>query len=193
MNKMYPGRADYSGPTTGVFGLLHHHILSENSHDVRERVDYVRLRKPKNEIPTRLHNMIYLGECKAAMLYAEYNDEYKAKYAMLYDEYSAKYNSLGADYSATRELLDADYEAKGAPLYTGYKAKCDGLHADYEAKRYSLDADCRAARELVDADYKAKISLLEMEIVEYIWQHIPDCAWNGRELLMPEYPRLYLD
>ena len=188
MNKMYPGRANYSGPTTGVFGMLHHDILSESSHDVRERVEYVRSRKPKNEIPTRLHNMIYLGECKAALRYAEYNAKRELLYAMLYDEYNAKYSSLYANYKAKRELLDAHYEAKYAPLAADYEAKRELLDAGYKAKRELLNAGCRAARKVVAADYKAKIGLLETEIVEYIRQYIPDCAWNGGELLMPGYP-----
>lgn len=105
-NILFPGRPDYTGPTTGSFGLLHHAILCEHSHDVMERVDYVKREKPKNEIAIRLHNMIYLGGCDAA-------------------------------------------------------AKCDPLDAEYRAKRTTLDA----------------------EILAYIKQHIPDCAWNGKELV----------
>ena len=98
VNVLFPGRPDYTGPTTGIFGLLHHEELAESSHDVMERVAYVKANKPANEVAIRLHNMIYLGDCPAAH--------------------------------------------RRAPLYA--------------------------------------------EIVAYIKTHIPDCAWNGKELVFPD-------
>ena len=115
MNELFPGRPDYVGPTKGYFAFLHHEKLFEKSHDVMERVVFVKQEKPDHEIPIRLHNMIYLPFMTGA--------------------------------------LDADYQAKRAPLY-----------ADYQAKRAALYAD----------------------ILAFIKQHIPDCAWNGRELVFPE-------
>lgn len=74
-NALFPGRPGYTGPTSGDFGLLHHDVLAESSHDVIERVTYVRREKPANEVAIRLHNMIFLGGCPAAAeraaLYAE--------------------------------------------------------------------------------------------------------------------------
>jgi len=125
-NKLFPGRPNYTGPTKGYFALLHHDQLFEHSHDVMERVAYVKREKDRNEIPTRLHNMIYLPF-----------------------------------------MTDA--------LYADYKAKRDALYADYEAKRDALDAD-----------YKAKRAPLDADILAFIRTHIPDCAWNGRELVFPE-------
>ncbi len=61
MNILFPGRPDYTGPTVGHFGLLHHDKLYEHSHDVAERIKYVKAHKPLREIGIRLHNMIYLG------------------------------------------------------------------------------------------------------------------------------------
>ena len=89
-NTLFPGRYNYTGPTKGWFGFLHHEQLCEKSHDVNERIAYVKHKKPKNEVAIRLHNMIYLGGCEAM-----------AKRAPLY-----------ADYEAKRAPLDADYEAK---------------------------------------------------------------------------------
>ena len=100
-NALFPGRYNYTGPTKGWFGLLHHEQLLEESHDVNERIDYVKGNKPTNEIATRLHNMIYLGSCAAI----------------------AKCALLDADYEAKRAPLDADYEAKHAALYVDYEAK----------------------------------------------------------------------
>ena len=91
MNELFPGRPDYVGPTKGYFAFLHHEQLFEKSHDVMERVAYVKRDKPDHEIPTR-------------------------------------------------------------------------LHADYEAKRDTLFAD----------------------ILAFIRQHIPDCAWNGSRLVFPK-------
>src|SRR5208337_3643632 len=127
-NTLFPGRPDYTGPTCGIFGFLHHKILCESSHDVMERIRYVESDKPDREIAVRLHNMIYLGGCEAA---------------------------------AKRAPLDADYEVKHARPYTDYRAKRVALDADYEAKCAPLDAD----------------------ILTYIKTHIPDCAWDGRELV----------
>jgi hypothetical protein len=148
-NTLFPGRADYAGPTTGWFGLLHHDVLCEESRDVMERVAYVQCKKPKHEVAVRLHNMIYLGE------------------------YSAK----------RAPLNDADYWAKRAPLDADYRAKRDTLDADYWAERAPLDADYRAKRDTLYADYRAKRAPLDADILAYIKTNIPDCAWNGTELV----------
>ena len=126
MNELFPGRPDYVGPTKGYFAFLHHGQLFEKSHDVMERVAYVKREKPKNEIPTRLHSMIYL------------------------------------------------------PFMT------DALYADYEAKLAPLDADYQAKRATPYADYQAKLAPLYADILAFVHQHIPDCAWNGHELVFPE-------
>jgi hypothetical protein len=62
-NTLFPGRPDYTGPTVGIFGLLHHDTLCEYSHDVNERITYVKNSKLLEEIPIRLYSMIYLGDC----------------------------------------------------------------------------------------------------------------------------------
>ena len=88
-NTLFPGRPDYIGPTSGTFGLLHHEVLCESSHDVMERVDYIKKHKPKNEVAVRLHNLIYLGGCEAAT-------DYRTKCAPLYADYEAKCAPLDA-------------------------------------------------------------------------------------------------
>ena len=148
-NVLFPGREAYEGPTNGIFGLLHHEQLWESSHDVMERVEYVKESKPAHEVSIRLHNMIYLGGCEAAI----------------------KCDALYADYKAKRGTLYADYKAKLDTLYVDHEAKLDTLYADYEAKRDALSAD-----------YKAKRDVLEAEIRDYIFAHIPDCAWDGKTL-----------
>ena len=93
-NTLFPGRYNYTGPIKGWFGFLHHEQLCEKSHDVNERIDYVKLHKPDNEVAIRLHNMIYLGGCKAM----------------------AKRDALDADHRDKCAVLCADYEAKLAVL-----------------------------------------------------------------------------
>ena len=134
-NTLFPGRFNYTGPTKGWFGFLHHKQLCEESHDVNERIDYVKCAKPKNEVAIRLHNMIYLGGCEAM----------------------AKRVTLDADYQAKRVTLDADYKAKCAPLDADYVAKCAPLDADYGAKRTTLYVDYKAKRTTLDAEILAYI------------------------------------
>lgn len=65
-NTLFPGRPNYVGPNKGIFGLLHHNILVERSFDVMNRVHWVERYKLDCEVPIRLRDMIYLGDCPAA-------------------------------------------------------------------------------------------------------------------------------
>ena len=176
MNVLFPGRPNYTGPTSGWFGLLHHSELFETSRDVAERVAYTKGNKPKAKIALRLHNMVYLGAIastcdKCAPLYADY----RAKRDALYADYRAKRDALYADYNAKCDALTADYRAKRDALYADYNAKCDALTADYAAKRAPLYAD-----------YWAKVDALDAEVLAYIKSIMPDCAWNGKKLTRTE-------
>ena len=162
-NTLFPGRYNYTGPTKGWFGFLHHEQLCEESHDVNERIDYVKREKPKNEVAIRLHNMIYLGGCEATTKRAPLAADYGAKLAPLYADYEAKRVALDAAYKAKRNALYADYKAKLAPLDAAYTSSRDALYAAYTFKRVALDA----------------------EILAYIKSNIPDCAWNGKNLVFP--------
>lgn len=197
INTMFPGRPDYTGPTMGVFGLLHHDSLFERSHNVMERVNYVRIYKPVNERAIRLYNMIYLGSCCAAEKHDRIKADYRAKCNPLAADYRAKNDRIKADYRARHEILYADYRAKreilnvdyGAEWYlldADYWAKHEILNVDADAEYYLLDADYSAKRKLLDDGYTANRDLLDDAILKYIKQHIPDCAWNGDELTFPE-------
>ncbi len=61
-NLLYPGRPNYEGPIQGFFGLLHHSVIAEWSHNVMERVEYVKRYKAENEVEIRLWHMCYLSE-----------------------------------------------------------------------------------------------------------------------------------
>ena len=121
-NTLFPGRPNYTGPTKGWFGFLHHEQLCEQSHDVNKRIRYVKREKPKNEVAIRLHNMIYLGGCEA----------------------TTKFDTLYADYKMAKLALYATYRAKRDALYTTYEAKHDALYAAYTVKRDALDAEILA-------------------------------------------------
>ena len=96
-NTLFPGRPNYTGPTKGWFGFLHHEQLCEQSHDVNKRIHYVKREKPKNEVAIRLHNMIYLGGCEAT-----------TKRDALYADYKIKHDALYAAYTVKRDALDAE-------------------------------------------------------------------------------------
>lgn len=78
-NKLFPGRPDYTGPTEGYFAFLHHDVLFEKSHNVAERVAYVKAEKPERKRKIRLHNMLYLPFMTSPLL-----ADYEAKRALLW-------------------------------------------------------------------------------------------------------------
>jgi hypothetical protein len=137
-NILFPGRRDYTGPLMGWFGLLHHSDLYEMSRDVMERVEYVMMNKPSNEIAIRLHNMIYLGGCHAM---------------------------------ARLETLNNELKAKCETILT--------LSSHNELDELDIDLERRMARN----EYWVKRDALQPVILAYIREHIPDCAWNGQELV----------
>ena len=105
-NMFFPGRQDYVGPITGIFGLLHHNQLIESSNNVMERVAYVKREKPPNEIAVRLHNMICLNGCAAATKRAPLDADYEAKRATLDAEIIAYIRIHIPDYAWDGEQLN---------------------------------------------------------------------------------------
>ncbi len=107
-NTLFPGRDNYVGPTDGWFGFLHHRELCEESHDVNERVAYVKENKPTNEVAIRLHHMIYLGDCEAIAARTALYYDYVAKRKKLLDGKAlfVEYSTLVADYGANRTTQD---------------------------------------------------------------------------------------
>ena len=116
-NQLFPGRPNYTGPNSGVFGLLHHDQLIESSHDVTERIAYVKCAKSKNEIAIRLYNMIYLGLCSEARLCGPLDKNYIVESYLLTSEYFTKQFHSDAEYIAKCTLLERNYQTKRAWLY----------------------------------------------------------------------------
>ena len=122
-NVLFPGRPNYTGPTSGWFGLLHHSELFETSHNVQERIAYVKANKPDREVSLRLHNMVYLGAIASTC---------------------DKRDALNTDNLAKCDALYADYLAKRDALYARWQAKRDVRYAHWQAKRAPLDAEVLA-------------------------------------------------
>jgi len=113
-NKLFPGRANYSGPMAGYFHAVHHAVLFEKSHDIAERIAYIKTAKSKSEVQTRLRNLLFLPFMT---------------------------DTLYADYKAKRAPLDADYEAKRASLYAEILAfvRLHNSDSAWNAQRGELD------------------------------------------------------
>ena len=80
MNKLYPGKPDYTGPTKGMFTLLHHEgPLLEWSDDVMQRLKYINEQKPEHERAIRLRHIVFFPENlwgeKLRKAYAEWQKE----------------------------------------------------------------------------------------------------------------------
>ena len=80
MNTLYPGKPDYTGPTKGLFTLLHHEgPLLEWSDDVMKRVKYINEQKPEHERAIRLRHIVFFPENlwgeKLRKAYAEWQKE----------------------------------------------------------------------------------------------------------------------
>ena len=141
-NTLFPGRPNYTGPTKGWFGFLHHEQLCEQSHDVNKRIHYVKREKPKNEVAIRLHNMIYLGGCEATTKFDTLYADYKIKRVMMDGAYMAKLDALYATYTANYDALYATCAAKHDALYAAYTVKRDALDAEILAYIKSNIPDC---------------------------------------------------
>lgn len=183
MNTMFPGRNNYTGPTAGMFGLLHHKILCEDSHDVMERVRYVRHEKEAHEIDTRLHNMIFLGFCPAAAPMGVLQAEAKAKHNQAWKTYRIAQEDVHKAFADQREafyahrphnLLDEDQQLKIEMTHFEQNRAAAQVSIDYTAVSKAL----REEHEMATAPYVAVIEA-------YIREHIPDTAWNGKTLVFP--------
>ena len=116
MNTLYPGKPDYTGPTSGYFTLLHHEgPLIEWSDNVMERIMYINNYKPASEREIRKAHIIYLDPSIID------GSNYEAKCATLYAHYEAKRTTLYADYEAKRATLYAAIVDYIKPLITDFR------------------------------------------------------------------------
>lgn len=196
LNTLYPGRPDYTGPNTGLFGLLHHDRLYEWSENVAERVAYVRANKPASEQEFRLHCMVYLDPtgqewAESARLRAESTHPW-AESTRLWVE-SARLRVEGARLRDESTRLRAESHrllaesarpwAESSRLWTESTRLWDEstrLLAE-SARLWDESTRLRAegARLLV-----AAAPAIEARIHELV----PDLPWNGTTLLFPSNP-----
>ena len=167
-NTMRPGLPGYTGPVTGTFALLHHGVLFEWSHDVTERVTYVRRVKRTIEVPIRLRHMLYLGGCRERGMVA-------------YGKAGAAYDKAREAYGKARAANDKAWESLRWAVHD---------KASHDKAREAVDRAWEAygkAREAVDregAAYdKAWEAVDQAAVLAYIRKHVPDCRWDGKELL----------
>jgi len=161
MNTKFPGRPDYTGPISGLFGLLHHDTLFEESNNVMRRVKYVRRTKPKTEVSIRLWNMIYLdpGEVPAIAKIAQARAEYERTITAVWAEYARIIAPVQAERISATELV-------------GYKRIVTPARAEYARISITALEDCKRVKATARAD-----------ILAYIRTQIPDCAWDGKGLV----------
>src|SRR3990167_7116491 len=133
VNKLFPGRENYVGPTIGMFAFLHHEKLFEESHNVMERVAYVKRDKPKREVWIRLHNMMYLDPalCPAINVTAQAEAEYERVTAQAEAEYQRVTAQAEAEYQRVTAQAYAEYERVRAPAYAEYERVTAQAYAEY--------------------------------------------------------------
>ena len=153
----FPALPDYDGPTSGLFGLVHHDKLFEYSRDILERVEFYNTGgKPEHELETRRRCLVYLDPTGQpwAVARAKCGADW-AKYVAVRADYGADW----ANYVSVRDKYDADW-------------------AKYVAARDKYDADW--------AEYEAATAEYASQIEAQIRALVPDLPWNGKELVFPK-------
>ena len=164
-NTLFPGRDNYTGPDSGALGLCHHNYLFEPSHSFAERVEAIRNTKPKNEIATRLHNLIYLDFAMIPGISQEAG-------ARL-EEAAARWQEADARWQeAAARLEEAD-------------ARLEEAAARWQEAAARWREPTARWREAA-ARWREAVAPLEGAVLAYIRAQIPDCAWNGKQLVFPE-------
>ena len=160
MNNLYPGLPDYLGPKAGYFTLLHHKgPLVEWSHDVMEHIGFIKEEKASTEVPIRLRHIVHYS----TKLMPDYVQKASAERQKAYTE---------------RQKALAEWQKTHAERQKAYterqKAYAERQKAYIECHKASIE--CQKA--------EAKWQKAEAKkILVYLRKHIPDCRWNGREIV----------
>ena len=181
MNTRYPGKPDYTGPTEGLFTLLHHEgPLLEWSDDVMKRVKYINEQKPEYERAIRLRHIVFFPE----NLWGEKLQKADAEWQKADAEWRKAYAERHKAYAEWQKVY-AEWRKAYAERHKAYdewqKAYAEWQKADAEwQKAYAewrkADAEWRKAYDewqKADAD----------KILPYLKQHVEDCKWNGSTLV----------
>ncbi len=174
-NLLYPGRPNYKGPTKGVFGLLHHDILVEWSHNVMERVEYVKRYKAENEVEIRLWNMCYLSEERlpkelmaAEKIFGEAEKTHEEA-IKAYEEAWKTYDKAGKTYEEAGKTY---VEAK--TFVKAWKTREEAIKTFRETWKTHREAE---------KTYNKILKSSSPQILNLIKELVPDTVWNGKELV----------
>ena len=167
MNTRYPGKPDYTGPTKGLFTLLHHEgPLLEWSDDVMKRVKYINEQKPEYERAIRLRHIVFFPE-------------------NLWGEKLQKADAERHKADAERQKADAEWHKADAEWH-----KADAKWRKADAKWRKADAEWQKANaewQKADAEWQkvdAKWRKADADkILPYLKQHVKDCKWDGSTLV----------
>jgi len=170
MNTLYPGLPDYTGPTKGLFTLLHHEgPLLEWSDDVMERIKFINEKKPEDERAIRLRHIVFFPEklrgkkmwkadAERQKAYTEWKKAY-TEWKKAYAERQKAYTEWKKAY-AERQKADAEWQK----AYTKWQ-KADAEWQKAYAEWKKADAD---------------------KILTYLKKHVKDCKWDGSTLVFKE-------
>ena len=155
-NTLFPGRPNYTGPTKGHFAFVHHSVLFEHSHDIRERIAHIKAHKPLNERATRLEHLMYL-------------DPAQIDFAACEEAWAASEEA----WAAYRESLTARgkaWMAHDKAVYSEAWVTCGkGWTAHHKA----------------GVTYKEAQTAAIPTVLAYVNKHFPGHKWNGRTLVFP--------
>ena len=167
INKLYPGKENYTGPQKGYFTLLHHaETLIEWSDNVTERIDYIKKEKSVLEVPIRLRHIVYVPMKMVPHWVRKADAEWQKAYA----EWQW----------ASDEWRKADAQAEKAHAEAG-KAYTELRKADAEWRKASDEAEkVYAEAEKAYAEWRKAD---REKLLAYLHKHVKDCKWNGVELV----------
>ena len=187
-NVLFPALPGYAGPTSGLFGFLHHDQAWEWSHDVAERVAYCRESKPATELAARERHMVYLSPDRLlalgvpAAILAE-SDRLRDESARLWaesDRLRAESDRLWAEAARLRAEADRLWDEAGRLWDEADRVRGEADRLWTEADRVRDEADwlwTEAGRLLLP--YAEAITALAVSLV-------PDCLWDGLEIRFDE-------
>ncbi len=185
-NRTYPGRPNYEGPVQGIFGLLHHSVLAEWSHNVMERVEYVKKAKPKHEVDIRLWNMCYLSEERVPNEFVEA--------CKIYGEVLKTYMEARKTWGeAQKTWVKAvkTFEETGKNWTEALKTYREAVKTYQEARMTWVEAGktfeetWKTHRE-AEKTYNKILQTFSPQILTLIKELVPDTTWNGQELVFPK-------
>lgn len=158
MNTTHPCLPDYTGPTSGLFGLVHHDILYEYSDNIMGRVEFYNSRgKPDRELPVRRRCLVYLDPTGRSWA-AAYEQWLKDRALSLYND--AQWDEDFRQWKTEREGVEEGVEEQWQAAKERWKAANQQWCAAQEQWRQ-----------------------WEPQILAQIQELVPDLPWDGIQLV----------